>query len=148
MKIDEGVHYNGVFVSPEKIYMLQGKGIVASVLKEEVVSVTLKEGYQSERPFIQTGFGILTLLLSAYPLLYMASAPPVFHVDICAMAAFLPLGLWLLKEGMRRGYYLSIELKNGTRKLAFEKNCAKSALKEFIRNAAKLGYQINDSDLN
>ena len=148
MNMDEGIHYNGVFISPEKIYMLQGKGVVASVVKEEIVSIALSEGYQSERPFMQIGFGVITLLISAYPLLYAASRPRVIHVEICTIVAFFPLGLWLLREGLQRGYYLDVELKNGTRKMAFEKNCDAAALKKFAKNAAKLGYQIDISDLN
>jgi hypothetical protein len=148
MKVANAMYYSGILIAPEKIAMFQGKSEVASVQKKDIQTITLEEGYQSERPILQIAFGIVILLLPLYSILYLLGgllSGATIRVPILLALAFAPLGIWMIREGIRRGYYLHITLENDTRKLGFDKNCDQTALKAFLKDASQLGYVIDAS---
>ena len=152
MKNSDAIYYNGILLTPEKIAMIQGKrkSEVASVLKKDIRAVLLEEGRQSERPILQIVFGIAILFIPLFSILYILSGlitGEPLRIPLLLALAFAPLGVWMIREGIRHGFYLLIELDNDKRKLAFEKNCEKPELKEFIKSANRLGYVIDASIL-
>jgi hypothetical protein len=150
MKNSEAIYYNGILLTPEKIAMIQGKSEVASVFKKDIRAISLEEGRQTERPTLQIVFGIAILFIPFFSILYilggLISGEPL-RIPLLLALAFAPLGVWMIREGIRHGYYLLIELDNDRRKLAFEKNCEKTKLKEFTKSARQLGYGIDASIL-
>lgn len=150
MKNSDVIYYSGILLTSEKIAMIQGKSEVASVLKKDIRAISLEEGQQSERPILQVIFGIAVLFIPLLTILYILGgliAGEPLRIPFLLALAFAPLGVWMIREGIRRGFYLLIELDNDKRKLAFEKNCEKPELKEFIKSANRLGYVIDASIL-
>src|SRR5690606_34527969 len=150
MKNSESIYYNGILFTPEKIAMIQAKSEVASVLKKDIRAISLEEGRQSERPILQIVFGVAILFIPLFSILYilggLITGEPL-RIPLLLALAFAPLGVWMIREGIRHGFYLLIELDNDKRKLAFEKNCEKTKLKEFAKSARQLGYGIDASIL-
>lgn len=119
MKITNTMYYCGILIASEKIAMIQGKGEVASVQKKDIHRITLEEGYQSERPILQIAF---VLLLPLYSIIYLLSGLLTgvsLRILVLLALEFALLGIWMIREGMRRGYYLRIELQKDMRKLGF-----------------------------
>jgi len=113
------MYYCGILIAPEKIAMIQGKGEVASVQKKDIHRITLEEGYQSERPILQIAFVILLPLYSIIYLLSGLLTGVSLRILVLLALEFALLGIWMIREGMRRGYYLRIELQKDMRKLGF-----------------------------
>lgn len=148
MKVANAIYYNGILIAPEKIAMFQGKSEVASVQKKDIQTITLEEGYQSERPILQIAFGGIILLLPLFSILYLLGgllSGTTVRISFLLAFAFAPLGVWMIREGMRRGYYLLITQDNDARKLGFDKICDQAALKAFLKDASQLGYVIDAS---
>lgn len=128
--------------------MIQEKSEVASVIKKDIRSISLKEGRQSERPTLQIFFGIAVLFIPLFSILYILGGlifGEPLRIPFLLALTFAPLGVWMIREGIRSGYYLLITLDNDTRKLGFDKSCDKAALKEFLKDANQLGYVIDAS---
>lgn len=119
MKITNTMYYCEILIALEKIAMIQGKGEVASVQKKDIHRITLEEGYQSERPILQIAFVILLPLYSIIYLLSGLLTGVSLRILVLLALEFALLGIWMIREGMRRGYYLRIELQKDMRKLGF-----------------------------
>lgn len=130
----EPINCSSVCADSAGLHELNNKGGKAiSIPWGEIVSVQLGFGFRSERPAIQSIVAVGLVLVGAYagllPLIkYLGgfgkdTGPygPASGVKlILGMAAFIPIGLYLLYSMLQRRYCLRISKNGSTRKLFFQ----------------------------
>jgi hypothetical protein len=146
----EYVLFNGIFAHPDRISMFEGGTEVAIVCKADIRKILLEFGNQADRPVVQLVFGIIVLLAALFPIFRFVVAMLGYgrmHVLEFVILAFVPLGIWIIRNGLKYGAYLNIELENGYRKLGFQDDCEDAELLAFCRRIADLGYIVDTSSV-
>jgi hypothetical protein len=144
------VRFHNIEFSPEGIALLSQNSKLLFVAKKEIRQITLKYGFQSERPIVEMTFGILILGLGVYLILNIilkALIYRVMHVEELLGLLLLPIGGWFFVDGFRKRLYFEVKLDNDKRKFPLGKNPDKNELQKFIRYASQLGYVIDASFL-
>jgi hypothetical protein len=146
----EYVLFNGIFANPDRISMFEGRTEIAIVRKADIRKISLEFGNQADRPVVQMVFGIILLMISLFPIFRFIGAMMGYfrmHVIEFMILAFVPLGIWIIRNGSKYGAYLNIELENDHRKLGFQEDCEDAELLEFCRRIADLGYIVDTSSV-
>jgi hypothetical protein len=136
--------YLNVAVSEKGLAEFSGNRRIVFIPKDQVRNVEIKFGPQAERPIVQaivaialTGLGVVGLsMLAADGLLAIRWS--------LGFLVFGGLGVWLLHEASKTGYYLLVICPNDTRKLVFKGVIQMAELLEFTKNAAQFGYDFRD----
>ena len=141
-----GVRFHNVEFSNQDVTLLDQQNKILSVSKKDVRQITLKYGFQSERPFIQVGFGIALLFIGLYFIvnfiLHILINRIVYTTMLLSILLF-PVGIWFMVDGFRKRLYFEVTLDNDKRKFPLGKNPDKGELQKFIKIASQLGYSID-----
>jgi hypothetical protein len=145
------VRFHNVEFSPQSVTLLDQQSIILSLAKTDVRKITLKYGFQSERPMIQAGFGIALLFMGLYFIanfiLHILINRIVYTTMLLSILLF-PVGVWFVLDGLRKRLYFEVVLDNDKRKFPLGKNLDKGELQKFIKLASQLGYVIDASFLD
>lgn len=144
------VRFHNIEFSPEGIALLSQNSKLLFVAKKEIRQITLKYGFQSERPIVEIIFGIIVLGLGVYLILDIILKAFIYritHVEELLGLLLLPIGGWFFIDGFRKRLYFEVKLDNDKRKFPLGKNPDKNELRKFTQYASQLGYVIDASFL-
>ena len=142
----KAVRFHNVGLDVKNIILYDQRSKILSVAKSDIRKITLKYGFQSERPTIQVIFGLVVIVLGFYFFLHLilhTLVDRVFYVDDILSLLLLPTGGWFIVDGFRKRFYFEVVLDNDKRKFPLGKNPDKVELQKFIQIASQLGYTIN-----
>jgi hypothetical protein len=146
-----GIRFHDVIIDTQGITLLSGQSKLLFVAKTDIQKITLKHGFQSERPIAQIIFGILIIGLGVYffaHLILHTLVNRVMYVDDWLSILLLPLGGWFIVDGFRKRLYFDVALDHDRRKFPLGKNPDKGELQKFIKLASQLGYSIEATILD
>ncbi len=139
--------YCGVQITPLGITSVKNNRVQRFVPKILVQKVAVSRGFISEYPLLLALAGVVLIGLSIEPFVEI-----ILRVLSPGQAAaspfglfFLPAGLWLLVEGLRRGQYIEVFLDTGRQKFPFYQRPDPEGLEAFFQDLEKLGYVIEMS---
>jgi hypothetical protein len=131
----EALEYKGIAFTPQGIAELRGHRVSAVVAWNDVQSLTLRYGFGVKHPFVQIGIGVLLTAVGVFALLCMIGWLPYNY--FLSSLLFILLGVWMSLDGMRRRYYLDVELLTGRKRLVFWKVSDPSELLSFLATVQK-----------
>src|SRR2546430_15793797 len=92
---------------------MDGRVEAVSVPLARVRSLTLQRGFTAERPLLEALLGLACLVLGVIAVraavLWMFGSRYVSR-SLILLTLLLPLGGWLVRDGLQRGFYLLAEL--------------------------------------
>ena len=144
------VRFHDVEFSPQGITLLSQKTKLLHLAKQDIRKITLKKGFQSERPLAEISFGIFVIGLGFYffaNFVLEALIHRIVYLDGLLSLFLLPVGGWFIVDGLRKRLYFEVVLDNDKRKFPLGKNPDKGELGKFIKGATQLGYAIDASFL-
>lgn len=142
----KGVRFHNVVFDAEGVILFDRQSRLLSVPKKDIRHITLKHGFQSERPIAQVLFGIAVIGLGIYfavDFLLVALVERVVYDIGCLSPLLLPVGIWFIVDGFRKRLYFEVALDNDKRKFPLGKNPDKGELQKFIKIASQMGYSID-----
>jgi len=145
------VRFQNKEFSTQDMTLLDQQSKILSVAKKDVQKITLKYGFQSERPFVQVGFGVALLLIGLYFIvnfILQALINRIIYTDMLLSILLFPVGVWFMVDGFRRRLYFEVSLDQDKRKFPLGKNPDKGELQRFIKIASRLGYPIDATILD
>lgn len=140
------VRFHNVVIDQESMMLYSHQSKLLSVPKKDIRRITLRYGFQSERPMAQVLFGIAVVGLGIFfvtNFLLVARIERIIYDVGCLSPLLLPVGGWFIVDGLRKRLYFEVVLDNDKRKFPLGKNPDKSELQKFIRIASQLGYPID-----
>ena len=137
----------GVRFSQKGVAHIEGGQKLWFVPKEKIRYVTLRHGYQAERPLVQTLFSAALILTGLYPLphliLWLFAGGKAYDVEFLLLL-LIPLGAWFLKDGLKKGLYFELTLVDGgRRKIPLQGKPEMPVLDMLMNRAAAMGYGID-----
>jgi len=144
------VRFHDVEFSPQGITLLSQQSKLLYLAKQDIRKITLKKGFQSERPIAEISFGIFVIGLGFYffaNFVLEALIHRIVYLDDLLSLFLLPIGGWFIVDGLRKRLYFEVVLDNDKRKFPLGKNPDKGELGRFIKGATQLGYAIDASVL-
>ena len=108
--------------------------------KDQVESIQIKFGSYSERPFLQPIMAFFLIALGAVGIDWMwGESARGLRLGV-GFLAFGAIGVFCLYEAVKRGYYLAVNCKSGSRKLIPHGSVSEADLARFASEASALGY--------
>lgn len=142
----QAVRFHNVEFSTEYITLFSRQSKLLSIEKKDVQKITMKYGFQSERPVIQFIFGIALIVAGLYFIVNFFLRILVYRVadlDFLLSLLLLPLGGWFIVDGSRKRYYFEVLVENDKRKFPLGKKPNKDELKKILSSISQLGYIID-----
>lgn len=141
------VEYLGVRFSPKGVAHMEGGQRLWFVPKDKIRQISLRQGFQAERPLVQTLFSAALILTGLYPLphlvLWLFAGGKAYDVEFLLLL-LIPLGAWFFKDGLKTGLYFELTLVDeGRRKIPLQRPLEFVMVKWIITQAEALGYVIN-----
>lgn len=146
-----GVRFHNVVFDTEGVTLYDRQSKLLHVLKKDIREITLKYGFQSERPIMQVLFGLVLIGLGMYFIIHfllIASFERIIYDVGCLSPLLIPVGGWFLADGLKKRLYFEISLGNDQRKFPLDKNPDRGELRNFIKIASQLGYLIDAAILD
>ena len=111
--------FRGIRFTADHIAIIEGPAEVVTVPLGRVRSLALRRGFIAERPLPEALLGFaccaLGLIATRAAVLWMLGSRYVSG-RLILLAFLLPLGVWLLRDALRQGFYLLAQLDSGARK--------------------------------
>lgn len=145
------MRFHNVEFSIQSISLLDQRSKIVSVAKEDIRIITLKYGFQSERPFVEVFFGIALVLSGLYFIVNFILhilVNRIAYTDMLLSILLLPVGIWFIADGFKKRLYFEVTLDNDKRKFPLDKNPNKGELQKFIKMASQMGYSIDATILD
>lgn len=145
------VRFHNVEFSVQSVALLDQQSKIVSVAKKDVRTITLKYGFQSERPFIEVIFGAGLVLVGFYFIVNFILhilINRIAYTDMLLSILLLPAGIWFIVDGLKKRLYFEVTLDNDKRKFPLGKNPDKGELQKFIQTASQIGYSIDATILD
>ena len=145
------VRFHNVGFSAEGVILFDQQSQILLVEKKDIRQITLKYGFQSERPLVEIIFGVGIILTGFYFILNFVLhilVNRIAYMDMLGSILLLPVGIWFIVDGFRKRLYFEVTLHNDKRKFPLGKNPDKGELQKFIKIASQLGYSIEATILN
>lgn len=145
------VRFHNVGFSTEGITLFDQGSTMLFQKKTDIRKITLKYGFQSERPLIEVVFGVGLILIGFYFIMNFilhVLINRIAYLDMLLSILLLPVGIWFAVDGFRKRFYFEVTLDNDKRKFPLSKNPDKGELQKFILIALQFGYTIDAVILN
>jgi hypothetical protein len=144
--MSEVIEVGGIRFEETKISNVQDNRVFASIDRSDITSLDFRWGILSQRPFLQISFGALLSLFGLsvvrFIFTWLTQGGIAFDYQIMLILV-LPMGIWLIMDALKRGYFLSIQLRSGKDKMTFEKQQDQDSLEQLSRQLrSKLNYEI------
>ncbi len=141
------IEVGGIRFEETKISNVQDKRVFASINRSDISKLDFRWGILSQRPVLQVIFGVVLSLfgLSVVRFIYMwlTYGGKAFDYQIL-LVLLLPIGGWVIVDALKVGYFLSIELRSGSKdKMTFQEKQNLNSLEELSRQLqSKLNYEV------
>ncbi len=145
-----GVRFHSIVFDTEGVTLYDRQIRLLHVPKKDIRHITLKHGFQSERPTAQILFGLALVGIGIYFIISFLLAALVERViyDVgCLSPILVPVGGWFLIDGLRKRLYFEVSLDSDKRKFPLGKNPDRGELRKFVKMASQMGYNIDTSVL-
>ena len=145
------VRFQGVEFNAQGMTLLSSQSKLLSVSKKDIRKITLKYGFQSERPIAEIVFGIAVMGLGIYffaNFILQILIYRIIYLEELASLLLLPVGGWFMVDGFRKRLYFEVAMDNDKRKFPLGKNPDRGELQKFIKIASQLGYVIDATFLD
>jgi hypothetical protein len=145
------VRFHNVEISDQYMTLFDQQYKILSIPRKDVRKITLKYGFQSERPIVQAGFGVALLLIGLYFIvnfILQMLLNRIVYTDMLLSILLFPVGVWFMVDGFRRRLHFEVSLDNDKRKFPLGKNPDKGELQKFIKIATQLGCSIDATILD
>jgi hypothetical protein len=139
---EERIVYLNIAFSPKGVAEYAGKRCVVFIPRDDIRRIECKTGSRADRPLVQSIAGTVLCGLGLLGLRFYINAGLAFLRWEAGFVVFGGLGTWLLWEVFDKGRYLLVDSSKGNRKLVFAGKIDPAELDEFMRNAARLGYNF------
>ncbi len=122
-------------ISDAAIEELQDGRPILSIKRSDVRSIRLCYGFLSRHPIPQIVFGATLTLFSGFFMLAGIGelAAGIVQFWTCLPIVFAGLGLWVIYDATKRGYFLQVSASNSTYKLAIGDKAGKSDVNAIVR---------------
>jgi hypothetical protein len=153
------VRLSSVEITAASVTEIDGKQVIVSLPRDQIVSLTMQKGIKSERPIVDIVIGAVLILMGVYIFLPMLSGlcSPSFlepqnnlnsrytpmHFVVMGLVP-IPIGIYLIFNALQKRYFLQIYTTKGMkRKIVFNDDISYSEIRSFIEQAqSKYGYHI------
>lgn len=145
------VRFQSVEFSNRGMTLFGGKSKLHFVDKKGIRQITLKYGFQSERPIIEIAFGIFIVGLGIYffaNFILQILIYRIIYVEELLSLLLLPLGGWFIISGFQKRLYFEVIMDNDKRKFPLGKKHDRNELQKFLKLASQLGYVIDTTFLD
>lgn len=128
----KGIHFNS-----EGVENRQDEVPFLYIRKEEVQSIALRRGKLSNNPTMQQLLGTAFTILGFFAIVTIVQVYkvtgvlPLFELNLY-LTAFIPIGVWVIHDALKQGYYLEIATQSTSRKFRFEKMVNQPEVANFI----------------
>lgn len=142
------VRFHNVGFGTEGVTLFDQQSKISFVAKKDIRRITLKYGYQSERPLLQVIFGIVIILIGLYfvvNFILQMLINRIIYTTMLLSILILPVGIWFIVDGLRKRLYFEVEVDNDRRKFPLGRAPDRSELQKFIKAGSQLGYIIDSS---
>lgn len=140
------VRFHDVVFDMEGASLFSRQTKLLFVAKKDIRKITLKHGFQSERPILEILFGIAIIGTGLYffaNFILEILIHYIIYLESLLSLFLLPIGIYFIIDGFRKRLYFEVGLDNDTRKFPLGKNPNKDELQNFIKVASQLGYAID-----
>jgi hypothetical protein len=142
------ISYLNIAVSEKGLAELSGNKRIIFIPKDQVQGVEIKFGYQAERPLVQGTVGLVLTFVGMIGIYMLAGGGFALTRWGLGFVFFGAIGVWLIWEASRRGYYFRVISSNGTRNLLLKGTVRKPELSSFVQRASQFGYNFRDQTSN
>jgi hypothetical protein len=146
------MNLSSIEVSEESISEMDGKWKSVSILRKDIVDISLKYGFTTERPVTQAAVNIVLIMLGlslgVYPLYGVLlhhdfPSEGAYPLDIFAYAVpLIIIGVYLFYRMCAKRFYLLVRTEKDNRKLVFKDKVSQGEVKAFVMNCKSLGYGV------
>ena len=136
------VQFLNIILTEEGVGEVEDGRTIVFVPRDQIEMLEFRHGVQAERPAIQAVAGLLFSCLGALGISIFGRGGS-FRLGAGCLV-FGVLGVLLLWESLRRGYYLQAICRSDARKLVIRGSIKKAGVSDFVQDAAKLGYHLRD----
>ena len=143
------VRFQSVEFSNKGVTLFSGQSNLLFVDKKDIQKITLKYGFQSERPVVEIIFGIVIIGLGIYffiKFLLEILVNRIAYVDDVLSLLLLPVGGYFVINGFRKRFYFEVILDNDKRKFPLGKKPDIGELKNFTKIASVYSYINTNED--
>ena len=119
----ESIDLGGVRASRDRISQVERGVVTCTVLRADVLDVSIRRGSPSNRPKLQVVFGILLVALGLLPLpgiLNWLVNGGVMHAGFVWWLAWAALGIWLIANALSTRTYLLARMQGRVEKFVFD----------------------------
>jgi hypothetical protein len=142
----EAIEYGGIRISAEAIAELDGTRALMVVKRADLLRVRLDYGWHSNHPFLQIGFGGILVAIGLAPI------PVIIHWLLFGgrlstawvwMLTMVLFGGWVVFDGLKRGFFLTLEGNNFRKKLCFDRRVGLAEIEKYLQEAeTRFGYSF------
>ena len=136
----ERLTYLNITFSSKGVAEYSGKKCAVFIPREEIHRVESSFGSRAERPLVQGIAGGVLSGLGVYGLFLVTRVGWALLRWEGGFLIFGGIGVWMLYEAIRKGHNLLVTGPKETRKLVFNGKVEEAELRQFLTNAARLGY--------
>ncbi len=146
----EVIEVSGIRFEETKISNVQDKRVFASINRSDITKLEFRRGILSQRPVMQVVLGAIIslagLLVVRFIYMWLTYGGTAFDYQIM-LVLLLPIGAWVIMDALKVGYFLSIDLRSGSRdKMTFQEKQNQNSLEELSRQLrSKLHYEVRIS---
>ena len=130
----------GIRCSEQNLSEIDTGKIMVTVPRQEVRRITLRHGTQAPHPVLQFVMGLALIGPGYFParhLVHWLRHGGTFLSDELWIIPFVVAGVWMAFSAFSRGYFLEVELQQGSKRLAFDHEPAFTELEKFLGNVEK-----------
>lgn len=144
--MSEVKEYNGIRFEKNKILNLQDNIPFKVIERDKIKSLIFKFGFLSKLPLIHfllgISFVIFGLFAVRFTFIWLTEGGLAYDFQLIFILA-LPFGLWVIYDGLKKGYYLEIIYDSKKEKMFFNKKISTEELYPIINEVEQLfNYRI------
>ena len=115
---------SGIRIGADKVQLVEKRHITLSLDREGIESIELRKGFTAKRPGVQVLFGLGLLAVCFFPLRgifvwWFLGGSISLRATLLMLVLLVPLGTWLIVDGLRKGYFLQVIRAGKRHKLPF-----------------------------
>ena len=134
------ISYLNITFSDKGVAEFSGKRCVVFIPRDTVRRIETRIGSRAEKPLVQGIAGLVLCGLGLVGLRMFVNVGVAFLRWEAGFVVFGALGTWLLWETFDKRPYLLVDCSVEKRKLVFHGKTNPLELEQFLRDAARLGY--------
>jgi hypothetical protein len=127
--------FGALRISSDAVEEFQDNRSVIRINRQEIRSIRLSHGFLARHPLLQTIFGILVITISGFFSLAGIAELQARIIDFWTLSPtlFVVLGIWIIYDATKRGYYVQIYTADKSHKLLIGRSLTQPEQSEITR---------------